>query len=89
MPGTNKVTTNSLSWSEMGSSLFETGIDLSKSYVGNKMQLQIDASKRDTMDKAAQTDTAMAGTKAKTFLFVGVGLIAVIIGIKIFKKRVL
>ncbi len=75
MAGTNKVSNQSLDWSAMTQDLFDTGLSAGKQLLSNKLQLQVDASKRETMEKSAQTDTAIAGVKAKTYLMVGVGLV--------------
>ena len=86
MAGTNKVSNQSLDWSAMTQDLFDTGLSAGKQILSNKLQLQINASKRDTMEKAAQTDTAIAGAKAKTYLMVGAGLVMAIIAFKMLKK---
>ena len=84
--GANKVVTSSISWKTIGSDLLGTGIDLGKQYLGAKTQAQIDASKRETMEKAAQTDASIAKSKATTVVLIGVGLLAVVVAFKTLKK---
>lgn len=86
MAGTNKISNQSLDWSAMTQDLFSTALSGGQQYLSSKLQLQVDASKRDTMEQAAQTDGAIAKTKAKTYFMVGAGIALTVIAFKMIRK---
>jgi len=86
MAGVNKVSNLSLDWSAMTQDLFTSGLSLGTEYLAAKTRMQVDASKRETMEKSAQTDSAMMGAKAKTYFMIGAGLVVTVIAFKMLRK---